>query len=518
MQFSKYQNNIFAKVKTNDNLFVQAVAGSGKSTTLFRFANLLPANLRVLFLSFNKSIQLHAEEKLADTCVEAMTFHKYGLSVMRQQRPSIKIDYKKIDNLVEVVFPKSQEEAYYANNNRFDKRQLYPITKFYIVRKVLMTIRTLALPVESAVCIRKYLRDEKINLQMIPGDDLSKFEFQRRVRWAVKHADEILTLLNQSDSLYTIMDLTDMVRLPCVNNLIRDVYDLILVDEAQDIDPYQLNMIGQLATLGARIVAVGDRKQAIYAFKGSIAGVVDQLIKTHNMTELPLSITYRCKRVISEHVNKTCNAAIEAKDAGGTVIDKDLTYYEDDERVLKIVGYVKEYSPGFLISPTNGMLLVIWIELLKHGVAAKFKDTCVIRDIQNLIKKYKTVEEVRVYLIDKIDKYEGDDLAISETRYELLFGILALMQHVNIRSMEDFEALIKKMKDVKSDLFLHTVHSSKGLETKTVILVHNWFGGSQLENMKYVAMTRASNKLINVYCKKQKKGKNNDDKMSSRKL
>ena len=54
---SKYQKTVYLYMQRGKkNIVVDAVAGSGKSTTIVNALKLIPKNKSVLFLAFNKSI------------------------------------------------------------------------------------------------------------------------------------------------------------------------------------------------------------------------------------------------------------------------------------------------------------------------------------------------------------------------------------------------------------------------------------------------------------------------------
>lgn len=76
-QWSQYQQDIFAFVENETgNAIVEAVAGSGKSTTGVEAMNRIPAGQSSIFLAFNKSIA----EELKAKGVNARTFHSLTYS------------------------------------------------------------------------------------------------------------------------------------------------------------------------------------------------------------------------------------------------------------------------------------------------------------------------------------------------------------------------------------------------------------------------------------------------------
>ena len=83
---SKYQQKIYDFIESGKgNAVVDAVAGSGKSTTIVESLRSIPEGQSVLFLAFNKSIVEELKIKVAfQENVEVMTLHSLGAkSVMR---------------------------------------------------------------------------------------------------------------------------------------------------------------------------------------------------------------------------------------------------------------------------------------------------------------------------------------------------------------------------------------------------------------------------------------------------
>src|SRR5258708_40252286 len=60
MQLTEEQQ---AVIDTNCNLVINAVAGSGKNTTLIEYAKNRPASSKILYLAFNKTVKTEAIQK-----------------------------------------------------------------------------------------------------------------------------------------------------------------------------------------------------------------------------------------------------------------------------------------------------------------------------------------------------------------------------------------------------------------------------------------------------------------------
>ena len=89
--FSTYQLAIFNHIaESSNNLAINAVAGSGKTTTIVEAAKRIPKNKEVLFLAFNKTIANELKERLYKyPNVTCCTLHAHGLSALRDLRPQV---------------------------------------------------------------------------------------------------------------------------------------------------------------------------------------------------------------------------------------------------------------------------------------------------------------------------------------------------------------------------------------------------------------------------------------------
>ncbi len=88
--------------------------------------------------------------------------------------------------------------------------------------------------------------------------------------------------------------------------LVRDRYDLVLVDEYQDTDPAQERLLQVLAGDGRDLVVVGDPDQSIYAFRGAdVRGLLDFPERFRRQSG-------ESARVLSLGVSRRCGTALLA--------------------------------------------------------------------------------------------------------------------------------------------------------------------------------------------------------------
>ena len=116
-------------------------------------------------------------------------------------------------------------------------------------------------------------------------------------RFVVKAADNYF-LKGGSGKLP--MDFTDMLYY-ATQYVHRDdfkQYNVVMLDECQDISPLQFEVVKMCKTPRGRLIAVGDEKQSIYSFMGSNLDSLQAIKNAPNTVTLPLSMTYRCAQDI----------------------------------------------------------------------------------------------------------------------------------------------------------------------------------------------------------------------------
>jgi len=114
--WSPMQDDIFLEVETTDvNLSVEAVAGSGKTTTILECMRRLPRGSDVLFLAFNKAIVNTLASKIPlSTDAKTMNGLGHGLMMrkLRSQGLSPKLNSFRLWDLARNVLTEEQWEEY----------------------------------------------------------------------------------------------------------------------------------------------------------------------------------------------------------------------------------------------------------------------------------------------------------------------------------------------------------------------------------------------------------------------
>jgi superfamily I DNA/RNA helicase len=102
------------------------------------------------------------------------------------------------------------------------------------------------------------------------------------------------------------LDFDDMIFVPLRNGWVRAKYELVIIDEAQDMNASQLMLAMKVCKKGGRIAVVGDDRQAIYGFRGADSNSLDRLKGELVAHELGLTITYRCPKTVVAAAPGSC--------------------------------------------------------------------------------------------------------------------------------------------------------------------------------------------------------------------
>ena len=239
--------------RTGENMTIEAGAGTGKTSTLRFLAD--EANGRTgLYIAFNKSVQLEAERKFAGTSIQAKTAHSLA---HRFLDPDLKW---KLGDKKFMRDAEQQEVLGLHTGLRVGGDGIgvsVPIQKRVAMRLVRDTLamfcRSAALTIEpSMVPVPPAL-----GLTSRQAEDLQ----QQVARYAKKFWLNILdpegSLPFQHDYYVKMWQLSNPT-LP---------WDFILLDEAQDSDPLLIDVLHN--QVNTQIIAVGDRSQAIYGWRGA---------------------------------------------------------------------------------------------------------------------------------------------------------------------------------------------------------------------------------------------------------
>jgi superfamily I DNA/RNA helicase len=303
----------------------------------------------------------------------------------------------------------------------------------------------------------------------------------------------------------------------------RNKLKLVAVDEAQDTDILQINVLSLLIDPEKSfLIAVGDRRQAVYAFRGCVANGLDRFKEKFNCESFLLPVNYRCGFSHLELVRKF-DQSIPIEPAPNAIKgeirvckpDQFLSLFDDEN--LSYMG----------VSRKNAPLIIAAIKLLGDGKPCKIKDKSlgkkVVDQVQKICrrlnKKYqadifpKMLSEFEVLERERLLKYPDGEQKVSELA-DLLAAIAALFENYEPVTIKDWEVVIDKIFDDNSQapINLYSIHSGKGgeadvsfiLSADQMPLSHKKMTAAEREqekNLIYVALTRPR-KTLAIFCEK----------------
>lgn len=253
-------------IPTNPSLIVEAVAGSGKTTTIcwvLRELNLTGKSS--LFLAFNKD----AADSLKTRDVPAATFHSHGYATIRRNGLYPKVNFKKLAELAAIAVPSRLHRS----------------------------------PVCRLVSAAKNLGKDLPGFPDQPWESIAcRMDLPFEDKW-VPYCNQILA---RSVADTREIDFDDMLYWPLAKKLRFDKINLLFVDEAQDTNAVRRKFLHEmLAPLGhGKLCAVGDPHQAIYGFTGADHNAIAQIREEFAADTLPLSTCWRCSVAVVEEAKK----------------------------------------------------------------------------------------------------------------------------------------------------------------------------------------------------------------------
>ena len=464
-------------IETKLNILINAVAGSGKTTTLLSLFE--HARGEIMFLAFNKSIVTELQERTGydkdSLRVNISTFHSLGMrSLMQFYNKQFKVDPNKTWGILEILNKKWKVPKKTFPAMAFTLCQLYDIYRLTLCRD---------------------LEDLKVSAGEIG------------INWEESHMvkmKQVLAMMKAYNTDPEKIDFTDMVYLVAVNDVNLPTPDVLFVDEAQDMNACQHHMINRMKIKG-RLIAAGDRQQAIYGFAGADTASFDRFKNYPNTIELPLSVCYRCGTRIVDQARKI-NTEIEA--------------FPGNKPGIVKMGNAEEIAPGDMVLCRNVKPLIkLFFKIIDRGLKAQIKGEDLGKGLVQLISPHTGVslEELRTVLKDKLERRcdelieKGIEDPKKHPSYRNLFEKVEIVfflstKFTSVREVVKFFEKVFSDRVQENSVSLSTIHKAKGLENDRVFLLDKFLMPSEFakteeqltqeSNLLYVALTRAKSSLI----------------------
>ncbi len=482
MQLTTEQKAILS---TNHNLVINAVAGSGKTTTLIEYAKTRPPGSKILYLAFNKTVKTEAIQKFAAkgvNNVKVETAHSLAFDhIVKHSKYNLVQGYTSFE-LCDIL-----------KINTPDK-----LTNFIIANHVNKFI--------SYFCNSNVQKVQELNYAEIITDPKATLFVNNFYKSIEQYTREALAKMN-SGSISITHDF--YLKIFQLSNPVLN-YNYILFDEGQDASAAMLDVF--LKQNGIKII-VGDMHQQIYGWRyaiNSLQKVDYPIYNLSNSFRFDDEIALIANKVLAYKKELKLPNAVKVIGCGTTIEKPQITratigrtnlnllinaiaqWQHGDIRNVFFEGNINSYSFA-----DEGASLYDVLNLY-NGKKDKIKD--------KLIASMKTMAELEEY----IEKTEDTSLSlIVEVVKEFgnnLPNLIAELKNNHTTTKEE------------ADMIFSTVHRCKGMEYDEVTLLNDFinidklaksisqYGGDAMNeldrnkiseeiNILYVAATRAKNKL-----------------------
>lgn len=540
---STYQQDILDFFLNNpqSNMLVNALAGSGKSTTACMLSE--HSKTSDLYIAFNASVVEEFKKKIKNPKTKVMTMHSLAYSIMLY---NVEQESKDLGEKPKGFGSQRSKRTVSLDNFKPHKILDEEITKRY------------GRYIEFAK--RVFLKDNYVNLynlcrltltDMSSNKDVSRliddhvlFLYYGDEGYSAPDISEITSTLKILDTksrqqfeTQGVIDFTDMLWIT-FNKLKYDnwevpywaLYTNIYCDEVQDFSNIQLNFLKFIKRTKGRYVFIGDFHQAIYNFAGANAQAFNQIPKMFAPVEtFDLPICYRCAKSHLSRVNREYGIPILPCD------DAPMGFVKTIDK-NKISEYAK--AGDMVISRKNKWIAEVVLDLARNGTPIFIEDKDMVAAIKRQILSSKctsvgTLEKFLQKVISNYNKklfeivsknvreggHEEERLeAVAETNSKIdntsfLLEILQgyLENHDSSDSISKFSNFIDKLLNTTPSpncVRLCSIHKAKGLEATNVFVLNeakiNYdFRNSkeqniQEKNLSYIATTRAKEGLYLV--------------------
>lgn len=466
-----------------ENLIIEARAGAAKTTTLVHVAAALPQK-KILCLSFNTRIREEMQEKLNAAlppsrhpdakaandpryAVRAQTFNSLGLAAWNGfTRKWAKLNSSKLYHLYQA----------YLKTLSTDQRDLAYAEQDDILQALRWSKQFGWVPENYPGHWRPLCTDG----EFFGGIEINLTDDQIAV---------VTQLAGESwkQTLEGIIDFDDQILAPAICSVSFPSYDIIMVDEAQDLSPINHAILKKIAR-GKRLIAVGDTCQAIYGFRGADENSIPSLRTLFGGETLYLTTCFRCATAI------VAEASWRAPDMKPTTWAKPGAVFHHliwdtdmilDSDVILCRFNAPLYSLAFRLIRDDRYPELVGNDVTKGLIAA----------LRKLGKANIAVEIAR----DRLVGYEEEQAKKRKDRSSLRDRIECMRIFLqNGPTLGDAIIAANSLLERPGRIKLLTGHKAKGLEFPRVFILDREkikLADDQNKNVLYVMQTRAAEEL-----------------------
>jgi superfamily I DNA/RNA helicase len=467
-------------IQSSGNIRINAVAGSGKTTTVIEYAKARPRDKTILYLAFNKSVKLEAARKFAEqglSNVRVETAHSLAYShVVYRSGLKVRSQGYQTAELVDLLRIKSAGES---------------LSEYVIANHVNKFV--------SYFCNSSKRNLEELNYADVVIDRKAREFVKINYKAILKKTQQFLQLMSEGKIEIT----HDFYLKKFQLSEPRLKFDYILFDEGQDASPAMLDVfLKQSATK----VIVGDTHQQIYGWRFAVNSLEKVDFRNYYLSSsfrFGNDIALLSSEVLKwkKHLDAFKHVTVRGLGKMGPIKSKAVLARTNLALLMKAIEYVREkkdmkslYFEGNFSSYTYADEGASLYDVLNLHLGKSH----LIRDM--LIARMTSIEELSEYSDKTEDKQLSMMIDIVKKYGEEIPEILKEIKRKHVENEQRSRA----------DVIFSTVHRCKGMEYDSVELVDDFTNEVtllinpipkdeefrrelQMEevNLLYVAVTRA---------------------------
>lgn len=453
---------------TKDNILISALAGAAKTSTLVLIAEALRAQ-PMLFLAFNKRIQLEMQERLPGNCT-AMTLNGLGHKVwMQALGKRLTVDTSKNYNLLVAAIEELSGD---------DRTQAYE-TMSETLRAIEFGKTAGYLPDGRFPDASPLIDDSEFFTHL----DEEPTELQEQLIKKVTTESAFLALKG-------VIDFNDQILMPTCFFGNFPNFPVVGVDEVQDLSALNHKMLRKIVRK-SRLVAVGDENQSIYGFRGAHENSMELLGQSFEMKQAQLTISFRCPISV-------------VRDARFRAPTMQWPAWAKEGTVTRLEKWNIENIPSdaVILCRNNAPLFSCAITMLKNGRFPELVGNDIGKNLIKLMKKLGDPSMSAQETHDAIDAWEHEKMERARDREK--FHDQAECMHIFAEqgaTLGDAIAYAEHMLRQSGSMKLMTGHKAKGLEWNNVFILDQHLINmqrTQERNLLYVMITRAKESLTYI--------------------
>lgn len=475
MQHTKQQQDFLSSSALPDSIALFARAGSGKTYMLSEWAKLTRRG--GMSISFSKATTNELAKRMPAR-FPAKTFHGLGYQTLKSGGKSISLNQSKMYDIVRSL----------SDDNSIEFELQSEIRKLAIMAKTYGIQPDPSGP--SGILPNTHESWENLA-------DQYDIDFSPEIlHWA----RAAVCLSNASFQKTGCIDFDDMLYIPVIYPHRFPKFPIIIADEVQDFNILQHTILFRLLLPNGRIIAAGDDRQAIYAFRGALADSYDSLIDRFSMQKYPLTVSFRCP----SEVIKVAQQYVPDIEAAPTAIQGSVLYPHS----LSI-----ENMPHVVLCRNNAPLTTLAMRCLVEGHTVEIAGSQLGQNLVSLTKRITKKNLKSDAFLDRLSSWREREVEKYPRRERSIQEKYAVLRTL-AKSLPDLVSIQKHLEKLFPDpnspsyrpakFHLSTIHRAKGLEWPEVLFLDQFLLGKHAEspkeiqqekNLGYVAVTRAQKEL-----------------------